>query len=244
MEGEFIYAWEGKDLILLPCDSFDYKKSKEYTELQTGKIGVKDLVPGYTYENNRQEKFIYLGKFDYRVWEYPKNENGRKNYQNKIPKLEKHFIFMDADKQTTFAPTKSLTTFKAIVSKEEHSNLAGLIDRYFNATPYCSEFDYFELGTHIMKNDVTRYSSGVAVKIIENKLYRYHAEQESRQNGYQSIYTNDFIIELQYIYESPQNQRYSVFKDKRIITAEQLQTEFYKNYFIVYKNGYKEKMDY
>jgi len=34
LEGEFVYSWNGKDLILLPCSSLDYEESVKFTGLQ------------------------------------------------------------------------------------------------------------------------------------------------------------------------------------------------------------------
>lgn len=70
LEGEFVYAWDGQDLVLLPVDCEDYRSSLKITEKQKCKsIGIKDLVVGYTYllkKNYSSEKFgkfLYLGKY-------------------------------------------------------------------------------------------------------------------------------------------------------------------------------------
>lgn len=65
LEGEFVYAWDRQQLVLLPVISEDYKNSQEFTKLQSfDPIKAKDLVQGATYQTRRQEKLIYLGKFD------------------------------------------------------------------------------------------------------------------------------------------------------------------------------------
>lgn len=65
LEGEFVYAWYGKELVLLPVGCDEYQKSLSYTSLQSGKIGVKDLIPGCSYKTKKQQDLIYLGKFDW-----------------------------------------------------------------------------------------------------------------------------------------------------------------------------------
>ena len=66
LEGEFIYAWDGSHIVLLPVDSPEYQQSKEYTTiLSTTKILAKDLVPGYTYltkDRYSQKELIYVGR--------------------------------------------------------------------------------------------------------------------------------------------------------------------------------------
>lgn len=65
LEGEFVYAWYGKDLVLLPVGCEEYQKSVGFTELQGKSIAPKSLIPGATYEHKSKGKFIYLGKFDF-----------------------------------------------------------------------------------------------------------------------------------------------------------------------------------
>lgn len=45
LEGEFVYSWEGKDLVLLPVSSPDFKMCKDFTNLQSVKFSKKDLIP-------------------------------------------------------------------------------------------------------------------------------------------------------------------------------------------------------
>ncbi len=73
LEGEFVYSWDGKDLVLLPVGTVDYKECKARTEIiQEGKFfKPSELVVGKTYETAKGEKFAYLGKhdcIDYRSW--------------------------------------------------------------------------------------------------------------------------------------------------------------------------------
>jgi hypothetical protein len=63
LEGKFVYAWEGKDLILLPEEAQEYKASVEFTELKSMKVSLKTLVPGHTYHTKKQRDVVYLGKF-------------------------------------------------------------------------------------------------------------------------------------------------------------------------------------
>ena len=65
LDGEFVYSWSGTDLVLLPCNSEEYQKSLEFTKLQSNKIGVKDLIPGFSYGTKREKDVIYMGKFDW-----------------------------------------------------------------------------------------------------------------------------------------------------------------------------------
>lgn len=69
--GDFVYGWEGKDLVLIPTSSPDYKKYQEQSNhtLKKDYIRGKELKPGLTYETLKGEKYIYIGKFDYYAFE-------------------------------------------------------------------------------------------------------------------------------------------------------------------------------
>ena len=76
--GEFVYGWDGKDLVLLPVDSPDYKKHMELSKVvnSNNKIKAKDLKIGATYINKNNEEYVYMGKFDY--WDhYGYETNGK-----------------------------------------------------------------------------------------------------------------------------------------------------------------------
>lgn len=63
LEGKFVYAWEGTELVLLPVACENYKACTEYTQLQTCKVKAKELIPGASYKTKKQEVLVYLGKF-------------------------------------------------------------------------------------------------------------------------------------------------------------------------------------
>lgn len=62
LEGEFVYAYDGKDLVLLPTCCEEYKTSVAHTTLQGSKVSARDLKVGATYKDKKNEDFIYLGR--------------------------------------------------------------------------------------------------------------------------------------------------------------------------------------
>jgi hypothetical protein len=70
LEGKFVYAWDGKDLVLLPEGCQEYKDSIEFTSLKTMKVSTKELVKGGTYYTKDQRTVVYMGKFNWkqRTW--------------------------------------------------------------------------------------------------------------------------------------------------------------------------------
>lgn len=60
-----VFAWEGKNLVLLPVTSEYYKEAMENTRKQGMKFSTKDLVLGHTYSTKNENDFIYMGYFDW-----------------------------------------------------------------------------------------------------------------------------------------------------------------------------------
>lgn len=65
LEGEFIYGWEGTELLLIPTSSPDYAELVAFNEtLHENKIiKAKDLAVGATYKTKDNKEVVYLGKF-------------------------------------------------------------------------------------------------------------------------------------------------------------------------------------
>jgi hypothetical protein len=91
LEGEFVYSWDGKELVLLPVNTDEYRASTEYTKLQGKKIGARDLVEGHLYETKNQETVVFLGRFDFHHIARAPTSSKR------VYKSEKRRIFVDPD---------------------------------------------------------------------------------------------------------------------------------------------------
>jgi hypothetical protein len=124
LEGEFVYAWWGKELILLPTDCDEYCNSMGYSKLQGQKVGVKDLIAGAVYETKKQEKLIYLGRFNWFDTE------GSWNWENDkaIRKAKKKFVFVDKDENVVGLP--AISSLSRCVSNVPIDNYADLIDKF------------------------------------------------------------------------------------------------------------------
>ena len=128
LEGTFVYAWDGKDLVLLPTTSLDYQESQKFTELQSGKIGVKDLVEGCVYKTKQMEDYIYLGKFNWFVDGY----TGNLSNINSVWCSKSH-VFYKVEKPSwgeRFEAFNGLTKFASRVSDTPVSNYAEILDEF------------------------------------------------------------------------------------------------------------------
>lgn len=78
LEGEFVYGWDGKDLVLMPVESPDYKQISEYNKIvhNNESIKAKDLIVGATYLTKDNIEWIYIGRFDCYGSGYKWKKNG------------------------------------------------------------------------------------------------------------------------------------------------------------------------
>jgi hypothetical protein len=123
LEGKFVYAWSGTELVLCPVNSQEYKDSVGFTALQTKTIKAKELVPGVTYLTKKQVKLVYLGRFD--VYTHRNDEFEYRAKKKTFPAKEyvfwngKEFEFMDTPK-----------TLAAVVTDVIDSNLAEYLEAF------------------------------------------------------------------------------------------------------------------
>jgi len=89
LEGDFVYGWDGKELILIPTSSPDYRQMEEYNSIvhNNETIKAKDLIIGATYLTKDNNEMVYMGKFDYYSSGYSWIENGEKKYATSWSKV-------------------------------------------------------------------------------------------------------------------------------------------------------------
>ncbi len=112
LEGKFIYGWDGKDLVLVPEQSVEYKEMVEFTNLRDLKVKKRDLKVGYNYICSDNVIRTYMGEY------YEKNLYGV---------LAKKLWFADNNKELFF----TTLTIKS-VKKELGVNFdfANLFDKF------------------------------------------------------------------------------------------------------------------
>lgn len=122
LEGEFVYSWDGTELVLLPASSQEYKLSSGFSELQGKKVAAKDFVPGYVYVNKKQEDLIYIGRMASHV-------TASKSYINKDRSVKpfKSHVFWNGKEFELHSGGKDIAICKSEVCVP---NYAELLDKY------------------------------------------------------------------------------------------------------------------
>lgn len=155
LEGDFIFAWEGKELLLIPTESPDYKEITEFNEIMHTKTYIKgkELILGATYLTKDNQKYVYLGKFE----EY---------YYNGEKKKGKSFYFYSETSYGGVVIRKSLGEYIISVESEECvANYADLIDEL--------EKNYHYSPIDDTKDEYVNYTKEELEDILENRRWRH-----------------------------------------------------------------------
>ena len=161
LDGEFVYAWDGKDLVLLPTSSPDYVACKAYTDLQSVKFNSrKDLFEGYTYLTNKQEELIYLGRYEVCMDTYDNKTDaeGQRDRDSRRTKLfqKRHVFIKDKqDEDDYYFRYEFLNGFSKIKTKitdEVHNDFPELVDKFLKSE-YSSKADHL-IVTPFLKEDM------------------------------------------------------------------------------------------
>lgn len=164
LEGEFVYSWDGKDLVLLPVSSPDYIASTEYTDLQSVKFNKKDLIEGHTYLTNKQEEWVYLGRYNVCDDTYNNRVDFEElsGYHTRNPLFKKKHVFKTSGH---YQFLMSFSRIKKKISEDPDPKFAEYVDKFLK-----SEF------------------MGVADRLVVEPLTDEHMESLKESWGYNNVY--------------------------------------------------------
>lgn len=130
LEGEFIYAWVGKELVLLPVCSEEYRQAVEYTSLQDKSIKSKNLILGASYKDKKGDDWIYIGKFNHYLLKRNYEKDGYERCKNK------HHIFISPDqilsKDIQYIYKDSINFLSTCTNENPVENYSSIVDQLKN----------------------------------------------------------------------------------------------------------------
>jgi hypothetical protein len=175
LEGDFVYAWDGKDLVLLPASSDEYQKSLQFTDLQSQKVSAKSLIEGCIYLDSRMNQHVYLGKYFY----------GQKTpYSDDKMSEKKQFIFYPIRDESernyryyysNYHVLSSMSTIKKQVSDIPVDNFSTLLQEFLDS-PHNSEF------SHI---DFFPFDEDSIARLMETNNYYYGLDTYRKDDHHQ-----------------------------------------------------------
>lgn len=138
LEGNFVYAWDGAELVLLPEGCPEYQASRQFTGLQGQKVSARSLVEGYTYNTRKQQSLVYLGRRDC-YFGYLPGYGDKYDERLKSGTAKRHVFWAPrtVEKDGTLVYLKDASSLAAVQSDTLHPNYAELVAKFY-ACPHGS----------------------------------------------------------------------------------------------------------
>ena len=71
LEGKFVYAWDGTELVLLPEGTQEFKDSQDFSDLKEKRVNIKKLQIGQEYYSKQKKEWcLYMGEFFINIEKY------------------------------------------------------------------------------------------------------------------------------------------------------------------------------
>jgi hypothetical protein len=185
LEGDFVYGWDGKELVLIPTEAPDYIELTNYNKLvhENLKLKGKDLKLGATYLTKDNDEWIYLGRFNKWESDYDNRYVDEKGYTiyPSCTKGKAYFFKHESKYGDGIEPIKSLNKFIGIVSEECVENYSELMDKLERNTYYSpidsSKDEYLPYTFEEFKNKFEKPSWDVSFYISDGNTIKINREK-------------------------------------------------------------------
>jgi len=259
LTGEFVYAWSGPELVLLPVDTEEYKKATEFTELQSGKIGVKNLVPGCVYRTKKQTDYIYVGRYNYYENNCPYYASETETVKETVKKV---FVFKTVKEKTKedyfyrkWHFVSSLNSFASQVTTEPVDTLNNIIDELSNEGCMNKIESYF---VKPIKNfDLKEGADVIVFRKTDKGIFKYRVRSFFKEtfdaghykNVFQGYYLSEQILihpnnDIQ-IFKEDSNYYYDYYSHRvpsKIYTLQELSSLDLGDLYVKYEGGKTRKI--
>jgi len=201
LEGDFVYGWDGKDLLLIPTSSPDYVEISEFNKVIQNKLKLKgkDLKLGATYLTKDNAEWIYLGRFDKWERDYKNkiiDENGSYSYPF-ANKGKEYFFKRESSYGDGIETIKTLSKFIGVVSEECVENYAELMDKLEHSSYYSpiddSKDEYVSYTKEELEETLEKSywkklylenNKRVEIRKTDDGKYYYQIENPNRNSSY------------------------------------------------------------
>lgn len=198
LEGEFIYGWDGKDLVLMPVESPDYKQIAAYNKIvhNNESIKTKDLIFGATYLTKENIEWIYMGRFETYGYGYEFTQDGKMHWFARLSdgKYEfEQFKSVPKNKLISCLDDKCTSKYSEIYDSMESSYQFSPIDDSKDKIVNISFEDFYEkaINKYFENDDITRKYVNVRFMVNNNGEYiKYEmtTPYRSEDNGKYTVY--------------------------------------------------------
>ena len=235
LEGFFVYGWDGKDLLLMPVESPDYKEITEYSEmiLRNSYVKAKDLKLGATYKTKTNEEWIYMGRFDYHTTRSDKIERPQINSYSYYRSYDYVQVNVNKGKHHFFTRETKDYSYLSILT------IKSLGERFIDTVSTDCVENYAELFEKLeCKTEYSPYDES------KDEYIKYTFEEFCEKlKGSRGLYCWDTLNKNIYVTNFYNDQNRYYFEDRNSNTSKKIEGTLEEIYNIIqpmYKNEYLE----
>ena len=241
ISGEFVYAWHGPRLVLLPVESEDYRTSKLSSDtIKMGKtVTAKSLIAGHTYAKRDGTELVYLMRLD---TYHPFSMDNYKNHTLQ-KKDNREFFFHDKNLRDgdSWQRSYQVKSFKTVpknlicVDNEINLDYAKMIDRLYES--------HFTTIDPVLKPDNIEYRElqdvGVFKRICFRMIFDYNGYMSSSLNRFFGRSRESNYLDFKGLYERSNSGNYENVK-LEIVSEKHIEDGSYLYTFSITDNDSKE----
>ena len=190
LDGKFVYAWQGTELVLLPCGSESYKEAMENTKRQGQKVSARELKAGCSYTLKNGNEVIYMGRFPWYLWD----PNTDKPHARTMKKFH---IFYDGKNFDRFTSMDKLSFINSDQPVQEYAEL----------------MDKLKDDIRVQKVVGWETKKASPTKISINKEYYYPRVKNNKYFKLQGNVLKQYIIDPIYIYHNDSEPKFILRED-------------------------------
>lgn len=185
LEGSFVYAWDGVELVLLPTSSQEYIKSADFTKLQTKKVDKSDFKEGRLYLTKDNVEVMYLGRHEWSEFGYKSTTSMGSNYSYNYDysyrvDTKKFHIFVDV-KTGYYEKYTGFTKIGSMINSDCQPN-------------YAEEYDKLKARPELSNDFKIEFSELNLYEVAQAKIKYLEEKYKNQQStGY---YRNAFTIKF------------------------------------------------
>jgi hypothetical protein len=196
LEGEFVYAWDGTTLVLLPVGCKEYDECLAHTKRQTIKFDKKDIKEGYSYLMKDGTEVLYLGRHQYNHYSpYSSKYNpaGLKHVFQRLGKLEQY--------NPLYFPETGFKKIAEVTSSGPLSNFANAYEK-FKKSNYCGDIKKFRLKKETFVTDKYGATNLIYRPLLLKEDNKYHAAKldYDHHNSYRRQYDKFMLIKSEKLF--------------------------------------------
>ena len=191
--GEFVYAWNGTELVLLSTSSPDYDELCKKTEtlIKGDYFKGKELIPGKTYADIEGKMYTYLGKFPKYISSYYVRSsfpyiNKDDNVEEYISKGSPVFWFKQLDDKYIINMSSVTRKFYSCVDENVHPEFQTFLSELQCNPEYSPiDFDRYDIECYTFE-DFEAYMGSSA-------YYKEVAYLDASKNVLVATFSKDFV---------------------------------------------------